>query len=207
MNEKTSFELVSEMNEAFGNPKGNPRNISWDRVRKQSLNIIDEFMELQVALGANNAEPAPGTQDIVSALMHILTLDHKGKVGLALIASALKEAITSLPYAEPEIEHVRDASRDIVVFTDGLHHFMGYDADEDMRSVITGVMSRFIKDDEDKEVTIAKHASKGVVEVYFEGSYPKMIMKSAVDQPDAPKGKFMKSASYHEPVFDQLKSK
>ena len=44
-------------------------------------------------------------------------------------------------------------------------------------------------------------AAAGVTDVYFEGEYPTMIMKSASDQPDAPKGKFLKSASYKEPVF------
>lgn len=48
---------------------------------------------------------------------------------------------------------------------------------------------------------IALHAARGVIEVYFEGDYPVMVMKSAVDQPDAPKGKFLKSASYSQPVF------
>jgi hypothetical protein len=45
------------------------------------------------------------------------------------------------------------------------------------------------------------HTMKGVHDVYFEGEYPTMVMKSGSDQPDAPKGKFLKSASYKEPVF------
>jgi hypothetical protein len=65
-----------------------------------------------------------------------------------------------------------------------------------MQDVISGVMTRFIKDEADKEATIALHAAKGVTDVYFEGEYPKMVMKSASDQPDAPRGKFLKSASY-----------
>jgi hypothetical protein len=31
-----------------------------------------------------------------------------------------------------------------------------------------------------------------------------MVMKSASDQPDAPKGKFLKSASYSEPVLPEV---
>ncbi len=62
-------------------------------------------------------------------------------------------------------------------------------------------MTRFIKDDADREATIAKHAALGVTKVYFEGRYPHMVMKSAEDQPEAPKGKFLKSASFKETQF------
>jgi hypothetical protein len=70
-----------------------------------------------------------------------------------------------------------------------------------MHTVVDAVFTRFIKDEADKAATIALHAAKGVTDVYFEGEYPKMVMKSASDQPDAPKGKFLKSASYSQPVF------
>src|ERR1700737_2303479 len=173
----TVFEKISAMNEAFGNAKGDPTNINWAKVRKQSLNIIDEWVELMHGLGAD-----------------------------VTMLSVRVDALKSLIFfdQEPNIEAVRDASRDIVVFADGVHHLMGIDADRDMDSVLNGVMSRFIKDDFDKEATIAKHAAKGVTEVYFEGSYPTMIIKSAVDQLDAPQGKFLKAASYKEPTFYEI---
>jgi hypothetical protein len=167
------------MNEAFGNPEGDPSNIDIDRIRSQCKNILDEFVELMVALGANKSRIEAARTSFLAQLV----FDSK---------------------FEDDISHVRDALIDIHVFAYGAHHLMGIDADRDMGSVISGVMSRFIKDEADKEATIAKHAAKGVIEVYFEGEYPAMIMKSAVDQPDAPKGKFLKSASYKEPVFYQL---
>jgi hypothetical protein len=40
------FKDVSELNEAFGNPQGNPLNPNWDRLRNQALNIKDEYFEL-----------------------------------------------------------------------------------------------------------------------------------------------------------------
>lgn len=175
MTNKTNFELVSAMNAAFGNPKGDPANIDWDRVRNQSLNIADEFGELMVALGADE--------------------------------TLIKAMVKNLKWAAQKVvnpvdrDKVRDAFGDIHVFAYGGHHFMGIDADRDMRSIVGGVMTRFIKDEADKAATIAKHAAKDVTEVYFEGEYPTMVMKSAVDQPDAPKGKFLKSASFSEPVF------
>lgn len=178
MSKPTTFQRVASMNIAFGNPKGDPKNIDWTRVRKQCLNIPDEVGEMFIALGADPA--------------------------------AVKNAVAALKAAGADVEHeaklhdVRDALCDVKVFADGAHHFMGIDADEDMHAVVDGVMTRFIKDDADKQATIALHASKGVTEVYFEGEYPTMVMKSAKDQPDAPKGKFLKSASYSEPVLPQL---
>lgn len=164
------------MNDAFGNGKGNPQSIDLDRIRSQTRNILDEFCEVQMALGASKEA-----------------------------VQALRDAAKGIRYSEEvNLDEVRDGLCDIHVFAYGAHHLMGIDADRDMNSVVDGVMTRFIKDEADKQTTIAKHAAKGVTEVYFEGEYPVMVMKSAVDQPDAPKGKFMKSASYSEPVFHKV---
>lgn len=96
---------------------------------------------------------------------------------------------------------VRDTLGDIQVFAMGGQHIAGVDGDADMNDIVDGVMTRFVKDEADLAATIAKHAAKGVTQVYTEGEYPKMILKSLVDQPDAPKGKFLKSASYQDTVF------
>lgn len=174
----SNFQSCAAMNTAFGNPQGDVTSIDWARVRKQCLNITDELAELFVALGADRAS--------VKAL-----------------AEALKWAASKQinPVAP---DGVRDALCDIHVFGYGAHHLMGVDADADMGAVIDGVMTRFIKDDADKEATLAKHAAAGVTHVYFQGEYPLMVMKSGTDQPDAPKGKFLKSASYREPLFVAL---
>ncbi|WP_019653986.1 hypothetical protein [Variovorax atrisoli] len=175
---KTNYQRVAAMNTAFGNPRGNAASIDQDRVRKQCLNIADELGELYIALGADE--------------------------------TAIKAAVENLKWnaakACGDISHdqARDALCDIHVFAYGAHHLMGIDADRDMNDVVDGVMTRFIKDDADKAATIAKHATSGVTDVYFEGEYPTMVMKSGSDQPDAPKGKFLKSASYREPVFAPL---
>jgi hypothetical protein len=171
---KTNSSIVCDMNNAFGNPEGNPLDINIGKLRSQTRNILDEYCELQVALGADPE-------------------------AVALIKKLGKE----LTYVVPEIKlkDTRDALCDIHVFAYGAHHFMGIDADVDMVDVVGGVMTRFIKDEDDKQATIALHAAKGVTEVYFEGEFPAMVMKSAVDQPDAPKGKFLKSASYRDTVF------
>lgn len=170
---KSNFERVCDMNVAFGNPRGNPLNMDLDRVRSQCRNLLDEFCEIQLALGASHEA-----------------------------VQAVRSAASAISYpGQVDIDGVRDGLCDIHVFAYGAHHLMGVDADRDMQTVVNAVMTRFIKDEADKQATIAKHAAKGVTEVYFEGDFPTMVMKSAVDQPDAPKGKFLKSASYCEPDF------
>ncbi|QFZ84544.1 hypothetical protein GFK26_18115 [Variovorax paradoxus] len=166
------------MNVAFGNPKGDPARIDFDRVRKQCLNIPDEVGELFIALGANPEE-------------------------VKAAVAALKTAGASV-VSKVAPDEVRDALCDIHVFGYGAHHMMGVNADMDMAAVVSGVMTRFIKNADDLAATVKLHADKGVTEVYFEGDYPTMVMKSAVDQPDAPKGKFLKSASYQNTVFRAL---
>lgn len=121
------------------------------------------------------------------------------------ILDEYNELMVALHEYDGDIDKVRDALCDINVFSYGAMHLLGTNGDADMHAVLDGVMSRFIKDPMDKYATVEKHAVKGVTHVYFEGDYPTMVMKSAGDQPDAPKGKFLKSASYSEPVFDPLK--
>lgn len=168
----SNFSLVTHMNTAFGNPKGDPNALSIKRIRKQCLNMIDEIGELFVALG--------GDDDLMkSAVANFKWIANK----------------TGNPV---NMDKVRDSLTDIHVFAYGAHHLMGVNADEDMRSVIHGVMTRFVKNEADLKATIEKHAALGVTDVYTEGEYPNMIVKSDKDQPDAPQGKFLKSASYHE---------
>ena len=81
---------------------------------------------------------------------------------------------------------------------------MGIDADQDMNCVVDGVITRFIEDAAEKQASVARYASKGVTELYFKGEFPVMVMKSAVDKPDAPKSKFFESARYSKPVFESI---
>lgn len=174
---KTPFKRVAEMNEAFGNPKGDAENIDWAKVRSQCKNIFDEYLELLKGLGLNER-------------------------GLGDLSDAHKLATFDEDFTlAPDVEAVRDALCDIQVFDMGAQHLMGYDGDNDMDDVVDGVMTRFVKDAADRDATILQHAAKGVTQVYFEGEYPKMVMKSAVDQPDAPRGKFLKSSSFQQTVF------
>lgn len=181
----TNFGRVSQMNTAFGNPQGDPKNIDWDRVARQTANVADELAETFAAMGANKS------------FVKVIAEEFKEKLLKAYELGKINGEV-------PDVDKVRDGLCDIHVFTYGSHHFMGIDANCDMAAVVDGVITRFIKNQEDKEATIALHAAKGVTDVYFEGEFPTMIMKSASDQPDAPKGKFLKSASYTEPTFYKI---
>lgn len=175
----TNFMLVAHMNNSFGNPKGFASNIDWNRIAKQSLNIADELAETFVAMGADKAK-AKDAAALFKLTLENLRINGSGKVNL---------------------NGVRDGLSDIHVFAYGAHHLMGVDADRDLASVIDGVMTRFIKNEKDKQASTLLHAANGITDVVFEGEYPYMIMRSNSDQPDAPKHKFLKSASYSDTVF------
>lgn len=177
----TTFELVSKMNTAFGNPKGDPTNIAWPKISKQCANIFDEYCELLIALGVS--KDSVRLKELRTLHMVMLNLEFNNL---------------------PAIEEVRDALCDIQVFAAGAQHLMGVDGDRDMQAVIDGVMTRFVKDEADLQATLEMHHAKGVTSVYTEGDYPTVIVKSAMDQPDAPQGKFLKSASYKPTQFYSL---
>lgn len=178
MNTKTTFQLVAAMNTAFGNPKGDPTNIDWVRVQKQCKNIPDEVGELFVALGADSEAVHNAVEALKATLDQIV--------------------------ADVNIDEVRDSLCDISVFATGAQHFMGVDGDADMQAIMDGNMTRFVKDEADLNATIQLHRANGIVDTYTEGDFPVMVLKSSVDQPDAPKGKFLKSASYSKPVLPPL---
>lgn len=57
------FQLVAQMNEAFGNPRGNPHAIDWARVQQQARNIAgdhnkDEYGELSDAIAVQSVDDA-----------------------------------------------------------------------------------------------------------------------------------------------------
>jgi NTP pyrophosphatase (non-canonical NTP hydrolase) len=60
------FRDVSTMNVAFGNPKGDPSNIDFDRISSQCRNIPDEYAELQEAIAEKNSVKV---RDALSDLM------------------------------------------------------------------------------------------------------------------------------------------
>lgn len=171
---RTSFQYVSEMNEAFGNPKGNPETFNTLRIRSQMKNVLDEYREFEEA---------------ISALESYIEGVNEGNI-----------VPTSDEYNKL-LNKVRDALCDIQVFAMGAQHLIGVDGDRDMAAVLDGVMTRFCRTPEELEATKDHFARKGVTQTYTEGEFPKLVLKSAIDQPDAPQGKFLKSIGYTDAVF------
>jgi hypothetical protein len=97
---------------------------------------------------------------------------------------------------------VRDALCDIMVFALGAFHAVGVNADRDMEEVLDALESRLCKDQETLDATLAFYANKGV-EVYYEGGFPHVAVKSSKDQmmPEYPRGKFLKAVTYRQPKF------
>lgn len=190
------FEYVKRMNEAFGNPEGDPRDLEpmldmgsntekhfnaivWGRLQKQCENIGGRFS--LTGHDANGKDISEGHID--------------GEV------KELLQALTAR-----NVDKVRDALCDIMVFALGAYHFMGFDADADMQAVLDGVMTRFCKDEDALHRTRVKWATLNVTDVYTQGQFPRLCVKSGKDQRATngdycPKGKFLKSADYADTVF------
>lgn len=117
-----------------------------------------------------------------------------------------KETLGAL--AERNLDEVRDGLCDIMVFALGGFHFLGIDANADMKAVIDGVMTRFCKDQAELDATIAKYTALEV-DFYVEGEFPTRCLKSTKDQKDKngdnlPMGKFLKAVGYSQTVFSPV---
>jgi hypothetical protein len=242
----SEFALVSAMNTAFNNMKGNPDDYRgkssapglrdvvydqplWERLSAQLRNIKDEIIELANALASGSViEVRDALCDIrVFAYggLHFIgyDMDYEHDVLKSISTGApipsmlsvihpMQTLITSYEYlmaavAERNLTSTVTRIGLVIWAAKNVSSRLGLDVDQqyaDMDAVIKGVMTRFVKDEADWEATVALHESKGVAFTYSEGQYPTMIVKSAQDQPDAPKGKFLKSASYQNTVFSPL---
>lgn len=186
---KNVFQRVYEMNAAFGNERGShlraeaKDDAQLNVVLKNSLNILYEFGELMVAFGYDKRMVNFWVEGFVKDLSR----------------QSFRET------DDVDITKIRDSLCDINVYSIGSHYKLGYDAEEDTHAVVDQVMTRFIKNEEDLRATIELHKSKGVSKVEVCGKYPQAYLKSTEDQPDAPKGKFLKSASAQKvPAFVEV---
>lgn len=157
----SNFTKVAELNTAWGNLAGDPKNPDWDKLANQAKNILDEYNEL------------------------------------------FDDGINP-----KDINEVRDAICDILVFTYGLAHLAGVNADKDMRAVDKSNRSKFVADEVAEEQTKLKYAAMGV-HVEFRGMYPLRVVYSPYQQTDEMgniyrAGKILKAVSFKEPKFKKL---
>jgi hypothetical protein len=197
---------------------------SWSQVEKQCKNIFDEINELDEAIKENNVDEIRdancdirvfcyGAVHFMGFDMESFRRDTKNNLALSLLSIKIDSAVENFKsthtllmkaISERDVGSTSLFLSSILIQSENAAKTIGQNLNDDMRTVVSAVMTRFIKNDEDKAATISLHAKKGVTDVFFTGEYPSMIMKSASDQPDAPKGKFMKSASYSQPIFPPL---
>jgi hypothetical protein len=176
------FQLVSDMNIAFGNPKGDPKHImrDLDVHLAQCKNIGAEFLELMKAFGEFAAV----------------------SIGDDYMANGVDK---SLEVRAVDIDGIRDALCDIIVFALGAFHKMGIDARADMHEVVYALYSRFCTDEDHLDQT-RRYYDERFVRYTIEGTFPTVCLKSAFDQlmPEYPKGKFLKAAGYRKPKLYAL---
>lgn len=84
------FDQVSHMNEAYGNPKGNPNQIDFDRVTKQCSNILDEYDELVMAL--ENKDPIELTDALCDIMVFTLGAFHIAGIDANAAMTAVYES-------------------------------------------------------------------------------------------------------------------
>lgn len=107
-----------------------------------------------------------------------------------------------------DIEGVRDAICDILVFTLGLAHLAGVPVVEDMQAVDKSNRSKFCANEQELAETIQKYTDIGV-EFNVDGEFPFKRVKSSKNQTDIhgksyPANKMLKSVSFVEPKFIEL---
>lgn len=179
------FQGVSEMNLAFGNPKG-------------------ELSDFHIQ-GESHTDDGVETQEYLLVEAKWLRL----KAQCQNILSEYNELMDAL--SKRDMDKVRDALCDINVFSLGAHHFIGASADEDMDEVLSSLYSRFCVDQKHLEETSDFYFTLGVAH-YYEGEFPRKCLKSSLDQGmrfaddgtpymEYPKGKFLKALGYRSPVF------
>lgn len=97
------FAIVSDMNEAFGNPKGDPTHINWKRIASQCKNIAAEFAELQVSIARRDLEESRDALCDINVFSlgahHLMGLDAKADLVNAIISAtplSQRAGLTSL---------------------------------------------------------------------------------------------------------------
>lgn len=218
------FQRVCAMNEAFGNPKGDPESINWQRLQTQAKGALTEVRELESALADRDIEA------VRDALCDVMVFAHGGHHAMGVVdidyplvaprseqvsAFALGQCVKDLrddaAYLVQMCAHKSNPQGVHAMFSQlilaclRLQSLIGVDSDADMNAVIDGVLTRFCQDEESLRATCAKYANLGI-EFVIEGSFPTVCLKSAFDQGDEyPKGKFLKSVGYSQAVFPELR--
>lgn len=135
------------------------------------------------------------------------------KKQLKLVQDELKELSDGID--AKDIHELRDGIADVLVTIYGLAHRAGIDADADLLEVVLSNLTKFDPEGtSDIQRTVKKYLDIGVETVQLVSPNPVgegelLVTKSAYDQngtdgKNYPKGKWLKSANFEEPVFSPL---
>ena len=181
----TTFQKVSMLNMAFGNPKGNILEPNWGKIQSQSNLVMEEAIELLEAA-------YPGK-----------------KVSVKVEIEDLEPGVKS-----DEVDHLRrllDAQGDITTVNDGVAHIAGFNGDQVLGRVDTSNRSKFITTDAEIGPALKYYYDLGFAadQLEIQGEYPAKCIKVAVEVTVAgkfyPKGKFLKNmAKFKEPEFEDI---
>lgn len=181
---KTTYEKVSALNLAFGNPKGDLTKPDVQAIRKQAMLCLEEAIEMveaaypgmqvmwELKRGKYKAEPGPDDIDMLGVL---------------------------------------DAQGDLTTVNDGVAHITGFDGNAVYQLVHESNMSKFIRQEEDKVKALSYYYDLGFQpdDLYLHGDYPTMCIKVRRDinlnGKFYPEGKFLKNmVTFKEPDFSGL---
>lgn len=181
---KTTFEKVSALNEAFGNPKGDLAKPDVQAIRKQAMLCLEEAIELveaaypgmqvmwELKRGKGKAEPGPTDLDLVGLM---------------------------------------DAQGDLTTVNDGVAHIAGFNGNDVYNAVHISNMSKFISTEDDKIKALDYYYSLGFQpdDLFLRGDYPykAIIVKRDIrlNGKFYPAGKFLKNmVTFKEPDFSYI---
>lgn len=141
------------------------------------------------------------------------TLQHSletAKHQFRIIRLEIDEMLESIELED--LERLRDDVANVLFTTYGMAARLGFPADKDFKEVCRSNFTKFDKTEEDAKETAAKYLEKGV-ETYYVGRpredvlvYVTYLAKDQVgiDGKSYPKGKWLKSIHFEEPVFTPL---
>ena len=224
----STFLRVGQLNEMFDNSPF-VGGVDWMRLEKQCASIEDEIREARdAAIESDFDEVRDGLCDVrvfACGAEYFLGLDYAERaLGAGMNPIRVDPSNPSfgqiLDFYLPELDRLFSdvlmpaiAARDLDSVIDALQHInttaflaqvhLGVDPQEDMHNAIDGVMTRSCEDQADLQATLDFWENEKGLEVYVVGEFPNKAVKSAKDQPDAPQGKFLKSASTRKPVYRQ----
>ncbi|AVO22946.1 MazG-like pyrophosphatase [Erwinia phage vB_EamM-Bue1] len=180
---KTTFQKVSELNEAFGNPKGDILNPNVPAIRKQAELVLEEAIELMEAA-------YPGSK--IFWQWDITAEPPEHAVGV-------------------NMKEILDAQGDVTTVNDGMGHIAGFNGDQVLSIVDRSNRTKFIPDVDSVEPALNYYYDLGFdqKDLRIEGEFPLVCIKVTRDvqigSKKYPAGKFLKNmATFQEPDFSDI---